>query len=237
MATLALKDLAISRATFYRLLARFRAAEMTSALLPDQVGRKNGSHYLDAPREAIIAREISHFYLKPERPRLSQLVERIHAQCHQRDLPPPDWRTIRARVRQVDAGLVARRRHDQVGIAATQAVPGELVTSRPLEVIQIDHTKVDVIVAEATSRMGSTRPWLTLAIDVHTRMVVGAYLALHEPSAVSVGVCLLNAVFPKTAFLEARALDLPWPTMGLPSSILVDNGSDFRSRAVQRQSR
>jgi putative transposase len=234
IAVLAMKELAISRATFYRLLARFRAAEVTSAVLPEQSGRKEGSRFLDSPREAIIAREISQFYLKPERPRLSQLVERVRARCHEKNLPPPDWRTIRARVRQVDAELVARRRQDQAAIAATRAVPGEFVTSRPLEVIQIDHTKVDVIVAEATSRMGSARPWLTLAIDVHTRMVVGFYLALHEPSAVSVGMCLLNAVFPKQAFLEARGLDLPWPTMGLPSSIHVDNGADFRSRAFIR---
>ena len=234
MAALAMKELGISRATFYRLLARFRATEVSSAVLPEQAGRKEGSRFLDAQREAIIAREISQFYLKPERPRLSQLVERVHARCHQRNLPPPDWRTIRARVRQVDAELVARRRQDQAAMAATHAVPGEFATSRPLEVVQIDHTKVDVIVTEATSRMASARPWLTLAIDVHTRMIVGAYLALHEPSAVSVGVCLLNAVFPKQAFLEAHALDLPWPTMGLPSSILVDNGADFRSRAFIR---
>lgn len=234
MAALAMRELAISRATFYRLLARFRAAEVTSAVLPEQTGRKEGSRFLDATREAIIAREISQFYLKPERPRLSQLVERVGAQCHENNLPSPDWRTIRARVRQVDAELVARRRQDREGMAATHAVPGELATSHPLEVVQIDHTKIDVIVAEATSRMGAARPWLTLAIDVHTRMVVGFYLALHEPSAVSVGVCLLNAVFPKPEFLEARRLDLPWPTMGLPASVLVDNGSDFRSRAFIR---
>ncbi len=63
MAVLAMKELAISRATFYRLLARFRAAEVTSAVLPEQAGRKEGSRFLDSPREAIIAREISQFYL------------------------------------------------------------------------------------------------------------------------------------------------------------------------------
>ena len=230
----ALDELSVSRATFYRLLARFRTSEVTSAVLPEQSGRKRGSRFLDKRREAIIAREITSFYLKPERPRISQLVERVHGLCHREGLALPDWRTIRARVRQLDAGLVARRRQDPAAISATKAVPGELVTSRPLEIVQIDHTKVDVIVVEATSRMAMARPWLTLAIDVHTRMVVGAYLALHEPSAVSVGVCLLNAVFPKQEFLEARALDLPWPTMGLPATILVDNGADFRSRAFIR---
>jgi putative transposase len=230
----AARELGVSRATVYRLLACFRAAEVTSALLPARRGRPQGSRSLDRRREAIIAREITHFYLKPERPRLTHLVDRISARCHQESLPTPDWRTIRARVRSVDADLVARRRHDQAAIAATRAVPGELVTSRPLEIVQIDHTQVDVIVADAISRQGMTRPWLTLAIDVHTRMVVGVYLSLDEPSVVSVGVCLLNAVFEKSEFLASRDLEFAWPTMGLPSTILVDNGSDFRSRAFVR---
>ena len=57
----ALGELSVSRATFYRLFARFRASEVTSAVLPEQSGRKNGSHFLDARREAIIAREIQVF--------------------------------------------------------------------------------------------------------------------------------------------------------------------------------
>jgi putative transposase len=65
-------------------------------------------------------------------------------------------------------------------------------------------------------------------------MVVGAYLSLDEPSVVSVGVCLLNSVFEKSAFLASRELDLAWPAMGLPTTIHVDNGPDFRSRAFVR---
>ena len=51
--------------------------------------------------------------------------------------------------------------------------PGEYVASRPLEVVQIDHTQVDVIVVD--DRAGKTigRPWITLAVDVLTRMVTG----------------------------------------------------------------
>ena len=90
----ALEELSVSRATFYRLFARFRASEVTSAVVPEQSGRKKGSHFLDARREAIIAREISSFYLKPERPRLSQLVEHVHALCHREGLPLVTARTI-----------------------------------------------------------------------------------------------------------------------------------------------
>ena len=87
MTAAAVKELAISRSTVYRLLAKFRATELTSSLLPSRDGRKEGSRFLDRRRETIIAREISRFYLKPERPRLSHLVERISAECHQRGLP------------------------------------------------------------------------------------------------------------------------------------------------------
>jgi putative transposase len=227
-------ELAVSRATVYRMLARFRAAEVTSALMPSRRGRPRGARSLDQRREAIIASEISRFYLKPERPRLSHLIDRIGSRCHQEGLPIPDWRTIRSRVRSLDAKFMARKRQDRTALARTRAVPGEFTASHPLEVVQIDHTQVDVIVVDAASRQSMVRPWLTLAIDVYTRMVVGAYLSLDKPSVVSVGVCLLNAVFEKSAFLASRELDLAWPAMGLPTTIHVDNGPDFRSRAFVR---
>ena len=232
--TSAAAELNVSRATLYRLLARFRASEVTSALLPSRRGRPRGARTLDERREAIIAETITKFYLKPERPRLSDLIERIGLSCHQEGLATPTWRTVHARVSSIDAELLARKRADGAALARTQAVPGQLTASHPLDIVQIDHTQIDVMVVDAASRQSMTRPWLTLAIDVHTRMVVGAYLSLDEPSVVSVGVCLLNAVFEKTAFLASKDLDLAWPVMGLPNTIHVDNGPDFRSKAFIR---
>jgi transposase len=52
---LAASELAISRATVYRLLARFQTAEVASALLPSRRGRPQGARSLDRRREAIIA--------------------------------------------------------------------------------------------------------------------------------------------------------------------------------------
>jgi putative transposase len=233
-AAAAAAELAVGRATIYRLLARFRAVEVTSALMPSRRGRPHGARSLDRRREVIISSEISRFYLKPERPRLSHLIDRIGSRCHQEGLPTPDWRTVRARVQSLDAEFMPRKRQDRAALAHTLAVPGEFTAARPLEVVQIDHTQVDVIVVDTASRQSMTRPWLALAIDVHTRMVVGAYLSLDEPSVVSVGLCLLNSVFEKSAFLASRELDLAWPAMGLPTTIHVDNGADFRSRTFVR---
>ena len=61
----------------------------------------------------------------------------------------PNRRTIHARGGALDTKLVARKRHDVTALADLQAVPGELVAPRPLGIVQIDHTPVDVMVVDA----------------------------------------------------------------------------------------
>ena len=46
----------------------------------------------------------------------------------------------------------------------------------PLQLMQMDHTLVDVVVVDEVDREPIGRPWLTLAIDVATRAVPGFYL-------------------------------------------------------------
>jgi putative transposase len=47
--------------------------------------------------------------------------------------------------------------------------------------VQIDHTEVDLFLVDETTREAmSVRPWLTLAIDVCTRMVVGFHLSMDK---------------------------------------------------------
>jgi putative transposase len=68
----------------------------------------------------------------------------------------------------------------------------------PLQLMQMDHTLVDVVVVDEVDREPIGRPWLTLAIDVATRAVPGFYLG--GPSATSVALCLAMAVLPKNKF-------------------------------------
>jgi len=96
---LAASELAISRATVYRLLARFQMAEVASALLPSRRGRPQGARSLDRGREAIIAHEISRFYLKSERPRLSHLIGPVAIQPERNPLGLRAFDLLRARER------------------------------------------------------------------------------------------------------------------------------------------
>ena len=74
------------------------------------------------------------------------------------------------------------------GAAAARAVFTPVVeeyrSAGPLDVVQIDHTIVDLIVVDEVTRTPIGRPVLTLAIDIHTRVVTGFYLGLDHPSYV-----------------------------------------------------
>jgi len=67
---------------------------------------------------------------------------------------------------------------------------------------------VDLIVVDEVTRTPIGRPVLTLAIDVHTRVVTGFYLGLDHPSILRAGVCVAQSVFEKGLPYEMRLLAL-----------------------------
>ena len=112
--------------------------------------------------------------------------------------------------------------------------PGQYAVELPNAVWQIDHTPVDVIVVDSQSRQPIGRPWLTLVIDVASRLVPGLHVTLEPPSVVSVGMALRHAILPKLEALRERDIAADWPGCGLPDVLHSDNGGDFRSDAFER---
>ena len=159
-------------------------------------------------------------------------MERVHDACHVEGLRAPHRKTIKRRVVDLNPLAAARRRGQGALAAASTPSPGQFVADRPNAIWQIDHTIVDIVVVDEQYRRPIGRPVLTIAIDVCTRMVAGFHLALEAPSSVSVGLCLLHAVYDKTAWLSERGIDLSWPVAGLPGILHSDNGAEFHSRAL-----
>ncbi len=228
-------DLGVSQATLYRLITTFKNVGTVEALMPRTSGRPTGLRLLDKKVEAIISKCIREIYLTPNRPTLKRLTDEVHAKCAAAGYLLPDRRTIRARVLAIPERTRSLRRSDTTGVKATTPTPGTLAATRPLEIVQIDHTEVDVVVVdEVNTQPLPGRPWLTLAIDVFSRMVTGFHLSMSEPSRLSIGLCMLRATFDKSAWLMDHNVGEEWPTVGLPEMIGVDNGSDFKSAAFRR---
>ena len=131
--------------------------------------------------------------------------------------------------------IVARR----LGPRAAQQAFGPVGASplnslQSLDMLQVDHTPVDVIVVDEQDRLPIGRPWLTLAIDVASRVVAGFTVSLEAPSTVSVALALTHAVLPKETWLADRDLDVEWPVAGIPVCVHVDNAPEFESAAIVR---
>ena len=231
----AARVLGVDRATVSRWRVRFEVNRRVITLLPRRRGRPPGTSQIDPKVDELIDRLLRSYYLQPERPSIRSLIERVHTNCDECGLPKPSWRTVKLRIQRLDARIKLARRE---GAAAARAVFTPVVdeywSAGPLDVVQIDHTTVDLIVVDEVTRQPIGRPVLTVAIDVYTRLVTGFYLALDYPSTLRAGVCVAQSVFEKGAWLAERGLDLPWPAAGLPRAVHVDNAGEFHAAAFTR---
>lgn len=97
-----------------------------------------------------------------------------------------------------------------------------------MEIIQIDHTPLDVEVTfRGVFRLG--KPTLTIARDQFTDAIVGLHLTFGPPSYASVMECLLHVISPKNLIASTLAkCKHGWNMSGLFERLRVDNGAEFR---------
>jgi len=225
--------LGLSERQTYILLRRCREAggELT-ALVP---GRSSGGR--SRPRmapasEAALRRVVQEVYLTPQKPTAAEVAREVAGRCHAEKLPPPSSSTVRRRLRSLP--LAERRKRGEEHPEA-KPVHGHAPSVRfPLDLVQVDHTPMDLILVDPFDREPIGRPWLTVAIDVQSRCIAGFHIALDAPSAVSVGLCLTHVAMDKTPWLALREVEADWPVQGKPRRIGVDNGADFHSAAFER---
>jgi putative transposase len=231
----AARALGLSAPRVYGLLRVFRRQPVTASLLPTQPGPTKGTRRLAGAIEAKIDAAIEAVYLKRERPTLRRTLREVRQDCRDAGLRPPSIKALRARisVRSLRERAAARDGAEAAGNRFRQ-VRGGLRTERPLQIVQIDHTKVDIMLVDDITRACIGRPWLTLVLDVHTRLVAGLYLSLDPPSAAGTGLAVAHAILPKTKWLADRGVTLAWPVHGIPELIHADNGREFHSRAFTR---
>lgn len=233
---LAAERAGVSRATVYRDLQRARGEGKTT--VRDLAGRKGGfpkdRSRLHPHVEAVIAEALRSHYLSPNKPPLTETVKIIDGACERLGLQGPRYSAVRRRLQKMRRAAVLGRRDGKSAREAATARPGSYEIERPWDCWQIDHTKADVILVDKESRKPIGRPWLTVIIDVATRMVAGFYVSLEPPSILRAGTCLDQAVQSKAPWLKSLGLDYRWPVEGLPRLVHSDRAGEFQSRAFER---
>ncbi|RUX79459.1 transposase, partial [Mesorhizobium sp. M2A.F.Ca.ET.040.01.1.1] len=204
---LACRQLGVRRARLYELLGRYRVSPVTSSLLGHNPGPAKGRRRLSEEMEALIETAMRDTYRRREKPSITAMHDRVRELCRACGKVAPSWKAVRARVKLADPRLLMR---DREGAKAArerfEPVVQEYRADHALHIVQIDHTLVDLFIVDAVHRRPLQRPWLTLAIDIASRMVAGFYLTLESPSSASVALCVQHMVMPKEPWLEARGI-------------------------------
>jgi putative transposase len=224
----------LSVATLYRWISDYRQTGLLSALLR-KPRSDAGESRLSAEQETLLKATIQDFYLTPERPSLQQTYHEVVRRCRTAGLRAPHYHTLRGRIATLPA--LTRQAH-RLGKATAEhhytLSPGSFPGADwPYAVIQIDHTLLDIILVDEHYRLPIGRPWITLAIDVFSRMVAGYYLSFERPGALAVGLCLVNAILPKEPLLARYDIAASWPCRGLMDTVHSDNAKEFRGKMLR----
>lgn len=233
LARAAAQDLGLSERQVYTLIKRCRAGDgALGALVPAVSSGGRGSTRISQDREDLIRDLIYSMYLSPQRLSPAVFIREVRRRCQLSGVKPPSPCTIRRRLNGLSPEERQRRGEWVTPIAP---VSGRTPIPRfPLDAVQIDHTKVDIILVDPIDRWPIGRPWLTLAIDLHSRCIAGMLLSLEAPSVTSVGLCLVHVATDKAGWLAERGIKAEWPVVGKPRLISVDNGAEFHSAAFER---
>ncbi len=227
----------ISSRTLRRWINSYRTTGSIAALLEKKRGWHKDKIRLDHATDTLIKEVINDFFLTQQRPTIEATVRRVHKLCHQKGCAKPSGKAIRYRINQLPESMVMKRRgqRERAKNKFTPKAGRFPEVFNPLDVVQIDHTPADIILVDDKHRKPIGRPWVTVAIDVYSRMITGYYISLDAPSVTSVGMCLSRSILPKDDLLIQNGItDVEWKVYGYPRKIHVDNGSDFRSDDLRK---
>ena len=231
------QECGVSTRTLQRWLSSYLKTNSIASLIDKKRGWQEGRRRIDAVQELIIDEVIQDYYLTIQRPTIQAAIQEVFKRCHLSGVKKPSKNAIRYQIGKIDEKeyLKARGYRSRAKNKFTPKVGSFPNVNAPLSVIQIDHTPADIILVDDKHRKPIGRPYITVAIDIYSRMITGYYISLDAPSVTSVGMCLTRSILPKEELLLSHGIqDVTWDVFGIPKKIHVDNGSDFRAESLKR---
>ena len=226
--------LGVSARTVCRWLRRYRLAGDITGLMARPRGVQSGQRTLDPAVDAIIRFAVEGKLKSTGNCSVRSVYEPIRGDCEAIGKPVPARETVLSRIKALKADPQCLPAEVAKEVRSRRRlVRGSAEAPHALSRVEIDHTLVDTHIVDARDRGPLGRPWLTIAIDVCTRVILGFVLTLEAPSRLSVALCLRHAIYPKEQWLKRIGAKGPWPVFGRPRYIYTDNGADFRSASFQ----
>lgn len=230
------KENELSPSTLYRWLERYDVTGLVASLMERNRPGGKGKSRLSPEVDAIIQEAIKKEYLTDQRKPLAKVHQVVATMCHRAGLPLPHANTIRNRIGQLTEYNRLRYRYGKAK-ADEELAPhrGEFPGADfPLAVVQIDHTLLDIMLVDEAHRLPVGRPYITVALDVFSRMVTGFHISLDPPGAMGTGLCMANSMLPKEQVLALYDMDSEWPCWGVMRMVHLDNAQEFHGTMLKR---
>lgn len=224
--------------TIYRWICAYENSNNLLASLAPKNQAKGGKGHLRMAEEAelIIKKTIEDLYLSKQKYSSKKTYMAIVQRCKNAKIKPPSENTVRLRIQLLsDKEVLKRRESTKLADRKYRNTDGMFPAGKyPLDFVQIDHTPIDIIVVDEIYRQPIGRPYLTIAMDIYSRMVTGFFISLDEPSYFSVSQCLTQSILSKEKYLRNLEIDGEWSVWGIPKTIGLDNAAEFRGKDLQR---
>lgn len=185
----------------------------------DEIDRLIGTHYMTSPPPTIQAT-----YDK-----VGNKIDEINLTRDEHSrLSKPSYFAVRAAINRIDEYDLVASRHGKAAANARFAPVGNCpLPDYPMQVAELDHTKMDLMVVDDKHFLPMGRPWVVVLIDRRTRMPLGVHVSFDPPSFQTVAQCLKNAFLPKD-YVKKLYPDIrnEWPCFGIPEWIVFDRAME-----------
>lgn len=225
----------VNLSTMYRWLRLYRLDDRLTTLLPHRPNGGRGKGRLAPEVERAIETALER-HLTPQQLSASATAREVQRLCRAAGVKPPSFNTILARIDAIpEPARLRKRGHKKDASDRFEPKPGHFSdATQPLEIVQIDHTQLDIILVDEEHRLPLRRPWVTVAVDVYSRMVLGFYVSFDAPGTHGTGLCIAHAILPKERWLARYNIKAEWPCWGFPSRLHADNAREFRGETLRR---
>lgn len=254
------KDSVIPTAVSARTLRNWLKAyklEGKKGLIDSRHNQGNRNTKFALEEVSLMARVVNDSYMTLERKTVPRVYEDMQiafrdenerrADEGKANLKCPSLKTLYAFIGAMDKFRKLVARHGQKSaMKKMRAVKTGLQVSRPLERVEMDEWKIDILTIltksglllffeeEDLEELGlldrHKRWWLVAAICCRTRVILGMVLTANPKSSAAIK-CLKMVMSDKGTFADAVGALSPWSMFGTPEVLAVDNGSAFKSVA------
>lgn len=237
-------EAAASPASLYRWIRDYtQSGGDLRALVPATHERGGqGKPRFSAEVEAIVEGAIQDKYWVRETVTIDDVVHEVAVRLEEENrsraahekLKTPSRRTIARRIDALDARSKFVAKHGKRAARQEFSQYGSTPYSPiPLERVEIDHTRIDLIVIDDRDNLPLGRLTLTYCLDMATRYPLGYYMGFEPASYLAVMECLHHAICPKVSTREKYGTEHEWIAYGIPSTLVIDNGKEFIGQDLQ----